>query len=232
MERASTAELASKPKAQVGGLGALPIFVGVWMTAMILVAFLLAPPVPRLQAHQILYFHVPCAWVASIAFLASGIYAGLYLSRRKAILDIKSAVAAELGLLFCILATLTGAVFSQINWGVAWNWDPRETTITALLMLYFAYFALRAALPQGEGRAAISAVYAIIACVVMPFLVFVIPRAFETLHPTVMRSGGIATPILLLMLASTVGFTALAAWIFRLRVAADDLAQRALEDIL
>ena len=44
-------------------------------------------------------------------------------------------MSAGLGLLFAILATVTGAVFARIMWGAYWNWDPRQTSIVILLLI-------------------------------------------------------------------------------------------------
>lgn len=222
------APTASKPRR----VGWLELGTGIWMSGTILAAFLWAPEVQNLKGTQILYFHVPCAWLASLAFLGSGIYAGLYLRQRDLMLDVKSVSAAELGLLFCALATVTGAVFAKANWGMAWNWDPRQTTIAALLMLYLAYFALRSALTGTERRAAVSSAYAIMACVVMPFLVYVLPRAFETLHPTVVRRGGMDPEIVIMLVVSMVGFTGLGAWMFRLRAAVGEAILRRMEELV
>ncbi|MGQ9698203.1 MAG: cytochrome c biogenesis protein CcsA [Armatimonadota bacterium] len=226
------AELEASAVIRQRKLGWLEVGTGVWMTGAIVAAFLWAPEVRNLRGTQILYFHVPCAWLASLAFLGSGVYAGLYLRRRDLILDVKSAAAAELGLLFCTLATVTGAVFAKANWGMAWNWDPRQTTIAALLMLYLAYFALRSALVGTERRAAVSSAYAVMACVVMPFLVYVLPRAFETLHPTVVRRGGMDPEIVIMLMVATVGFTGLGAWMFQLRVAVGAALLRRMEELV
>src|SRR5262249_21020265 len=85
---------------------------------------------------------------------------------------------------FCILATTTGAIFAQIVWGVFWNWDPRETSILVLLLIYAAYFALRSAIDDVDRKRRLAAVYNLFAAVTMPFLLFVAPRVAEsTLHP-------------------------------------------------
>jgi len=49
--------------------------------------------------------------------------------------DIKSASAAGLGFLFCFLATVT-APYGEIQLGTYWNWDPRQTSIFVLLLIY------------------------------------------------------------------------------------------------
>ena len=86
--------------------------------------------------------------------------------------------------MFCLLATISGAVFAQVVWGVFWNWDPRQTSILVLLLIYAAYFALRSAIDDHERRRRFAAVYNLFAAVTMPFLLFVAPRvAGSTLHP-------------------------------------------------
>ena len=67
--------------------------------------------------------------------------------------------------------------------GAFWNWDPRQTTILCLLLIYAAYLALRSVTADPERRARVSAVYALFSFLAVPFLVFVIPRFYFSLHP-------------------------------------------------
>src|SRR5436853_6461824 len=119
----------------------------VWMAGVVVAMFLVVPQYVGLgDAGRIIIMHVPTAWVTSVAFAVSAFYSALYLWRRRASADAFAVAAAEVGLVFCILATVTGAIFAQIVWGVFWNWDPRETSILVLLLIYAAYFALRSAI--------------------------------------------------------------------------------------
>jgi heme exporter protein C len=105
--------------------------------------------------------------------------------------DRKSAAATGLGLVFCVLATISGAIFAKVTWGAYWNWDPRQTTIFILLLIYGASWALRSAIEDVEQRAKVSAVYSLLAFITMPFLVFIIPRYYFSLHPSpVINSSG------------------------------------------
>jgi heme exporter protein C len=156
-----------------------------WMLAVVAAMFLWVPPHAGLgTTGRIIIMHVPTAWVTMVAFAVSGLYSGLYLWRRRPQYDDRALAATELGFLFSILATVTGSIFAKIAWGSFWNWEPRETTILVLLLIYGAYFALRSAIDDRERRQQLAAVYALFAFVTAPLLIFVIPRQFEnTLHP-------------------------------------------------
>lgn len=132
---------------------------------------------------RIIFFHVPMSWVAIIAYLISMVFAIRYIRSRDIHLDDISASAASVGTLFTILATVTGSVWAKFNWGSFWNWDPRESSIFILLLIYASYFLLRSAIEDPERRARLSAVYSVIAFLTAPFLMFVLPRLVPGLHP-------------------------------------------------
>lgn len=136
------------------------------------------------QSSRIVFYHVPMAVVSFFAFLAAGVRSGLYLYRRRPEDDQASQAAVEVGLLFCVLATVTGAVWARVQWGAYWNWDPRQTSIALAILFYGAYLTLRGALEDPEARARISAAYCVLGLVVAPFLYFILPRlAAFSLHP-------------------------------------------------
>ncbi len=154
------------------------------MAAMIVSSFVTPMPQQQIgEASRIFYYHIPQAWLCVIAFAVAMIFSILYLRTRKIAYDDKAVAAAGLGFVFCLLATVTGSMFAKVTWGSFWNWDPRETSIFVLLLIYGAYFALRGAIEVEERRASLSAVYAILAFVTVPFLIFVVPRVVPSLHP-------------------------------------------------
>lgn len=207
-----------------------------WMCAVIVAAFLLPAPQSQLgEVSRIFFFHVPVAWIAVLGFLTSFVFSILYLKRKDLKYDAEASTAARLGLLFVILATLSGSVFAKSTWGSFWNWDPRETSIFILLLIYGAYFALRSAVESEERRAALSGVYAIMAFITVPFLVFVVPRVYQSLHPTnsvmdVRFQLQMPPPILITFLASLVGFTFLFVWMFTLELRINRLADKPTEE--
>lgn len=164
---------------------ALKMALGVWIAGVLVSVFLVLPGYEGLgNAGRIMVLHVPTAWVSVLAFAVSAFYSGMYLWRRRPADDDRALAAAESGLLFTILATITGMIFSQVVWGIFWNWDPRQTSIFVLLLIYAALFALRSAVENDEQRRRLSSVYSLFAFVTVPFLVFVAPRLSDsTLHP-------------------------------------------------
>lgn len=212
----------------------LKVALGVWISAVVILGLSLPmvaqparwyelPIIPGLEEKaRIMFFHVPTAWLSVVAFLSSMVFGIKYLRKGQADDDIRSASAAGLGFLFCILATVTGAIWAKFSWGTYWNWDPRQTSIFILLLIYGAYFALRSAVEVEEKRAALSAVYSIIAAVTMPFFMFIMPRILASLHPepilNVQGQVHMNTTMLIIFLASLAGFTGLYLWMWNLHV--------------
>ena len=186
------------------------------------------PIIPALEDKaRIIFFHVPMSWTTLVAFFASMAYGIMYLKTKKLDYDLRSVSAAGLGMMFCILATVTGSIWAKFNWGSFWNWDPRETSIFVLLLIYGAYFALRSAIDVEEKRATLSAVYAIIAGVTAPFFIFVMPRIMTGLHPGAKGDEGGSTPVAqlhmppnmrIVFFASIIGFTILYFWMFNIKI--------------
>lgn len=199
------------------------IIIFVLISAVIVGGIILPIPViPALgDKARVLYFHVPMSWISVLAFFMSMWYSIRYLKTRNLDYDIKSYSSASLGFLFCILATATGSLWAKFNWGSFWNWDPRQTSIFILLMIYGAYFALRSAIDSDEQRAKLSSVYSILAAVTVPFFVFIMPRIVESLHPDpIINSQGkinMDTTMLVIFLTSLFSFTLLFIWMLDLK---------------
>jgi membrane-associated protease RseP (regulator of RpoE activity) len=160
----------------------------------------------------------------------SAVPAGRSVVTGDRVTDIRAAAACEIGFVFGVLATVTGSIWASFEWNSFWNWDPRETSILILLMIYGAYFALRSAVGSGDSRARLSAVYAILAFLTVPFLVFLVPRMVDSLHPApIVDSRGkmhMDRELLLVFLGSLACFTALFFWILDLRVTVTRIRER------
>jgi heme exporter protein C len=196
------------------------------------------PNIPELgDTVRIIFFHVPVAWVSVLGFLTSLYYAFKYLRTKNYDNDLQSVSAAGLGMLFCVLAMLTGSLWAKFTWGSFWNWDPRETSIFILLLIYGAYFALRSALGSDEVRARLSAVYAILAGLTAPFFIFIMPRIVGGLHPGAKGDTSGSTPVAQLHMppnmqfvsfAGLIGFSLLFIWLLNVRIRAARVEQQLL----
>lgn len=183
------------------------------------------PLIPGLEEKaKIIFFHVPTAWLTVIAFLMSTIYSIKYLRKKNLDDDAKSYSAAQIGMIFCILATVTGAVWAKFNWGEYWSWDPRQTSIFALLLIYGAWFALRSSIENPDKKATLASVYSIIAFFTVPFFIFIMPRIMTGLHPGSANDSN-AGPVVdfkmnanmqLIFFLSLIGFTILFFWLWKL----------------
>ena len=211
----------------------LPWLLWIWISLVIVGAFLYAPLAEGFigQSSRILFFHVPTAWVSFLAFLAAAVWSLRYLfGGRNPRHDRAAAVAIELGLLFGILATVTGSLWAKVMWGAYWNWDPRQTSIVISLLFYAAYLALRSAIEDRETRGRLSAAYAILGVVVTPFLFWVVPRITFSLHPdSIVNTRGtidMESRMQHVLYASTVGFIALFFWMHHLQCRLQALLDR------
>jgi len=194
-----------------------------WMLLVTAAAFLYAPLAQKLfEMTRVIYWHLPVAWLTVIAFALSAWYSLMYLRDRDLVNDARAAVLAELGLVSCVLATVTGAIFAKGMWGSYWNWDPRETSIFLLLLIYAAYITLRTAIEDDERRASLSATYSVVAVVTVPFLIFVVPRIYFSLHPDplINQQGKrfMENKMFEVVLASFAGFLALFWWMYRIHL--------------
>lgn len=196
-------------------------FIGLWIAVVIWAAFNWIPPAMGLgETSRIAWFHIPVAWICVLAFGVAMVTAIGYLRTRDLKWDDRSAAAAEIGLVYAVLATVSGSMWAHKAWGIWWNWDPRESSIIILLLIYAAYFALRAALDEEVRRATLSSVYSIVAFITVPYLVFVVPRVMQSLHPdpvvNTAGGGGMDGDMVMVLVAALIGQTMLFAWIHTL----------------
>ena len=102
---------------------------------------LIFSPEDYLQSHsvRIMYVHVPAAWItlgifSTITFLS---VVG-YIFRLKNFFLISKSLAPS-GLIFNIIALVTGSIWGKPTWGTWWAWDARITSMLILLLFYIMY---------------------------------------------------------------------------------------------
>ena len=224
-----TSSYGSSARVQIKGLW-WKYLVGIWMSIAIMLAFLKIGPAEGFtmggHGSKVLFFHVPCAWLATIAYIAAAVYAIIFLRKlqvgweagREA--DAKCCVSMEMGFLFSILTTITGSIFAHNEWGSYWNWDPRETTIVILLLIFAAYLVLRGGIVDPVTRGKLSSAYVLISVVPGLFLIWVVPRILETLHPNgAVIGGGLSANFRLVLYPFAMpAYIGTFIWLFQLKV--------------
>ena len=166
----------------------------VWMTLVVLGGFSfggLFLNIPRINilehTARNLYFHVPMWFTMMAITLVSAYHSFRYLQSGHAIRDTRARAAALMAIVFGILGLVTGSVWAHYTWyegtNIWWNFDPKQSMAAVQVLIYGAYFVLRSALDDPEKRARIAAVYNLFAFVTVPFLLYVLPRQMESLHP-------------------------------------------------
>ena len=214
--------------------------VGLAMTASIVLAFTYSPEATRMNfttralepwpEFRIFFFHVPSAWIGALAFCVAMVAGIRTLTTRNRSFDDVAMASSELGFLFCGLALLSGMIWARHEWGAFWNWDPRQNSVLILLLIYAGYFALRSAVPDQAKRARLAGVYSIVAFATVPFLIFVVPRIMESLHPSPIIKSGEGTGVMdarmrqvfFLFLAS---FSGLYVWMLSLRIKVERMSR-------
>lgn len=165
------------------------------------------------EGYRAVFFHMPLALAGSLSFLIAAVHGARYLLTRRRTADAAAHAAAETGLVLTLLATITGMIFAKSQWGMAWNWDPRQTSIFFVLLIYTAYLMLRQALPEDPAvRGRLSAAYLILAAAPMLWLVMIYPRTVPaSLHPERAPFEAVHWRVVLLNFAGLLGVYALLA---------------------
>jgi heme exporter protein C len=142
-------------------------------------------------SQRIFYFHVPIALTAYAAFGWGAWKALRLLWTGDQRYDLESYTAVHMGTIFGTLTLVTGSIWARTSWGVWWSWGERQLVLFLILFLFYAaYFMLRFSLPDGPGRARISAVYALFGVVLIPISFLAIRLAENLIHPVVFTRDG------------------------------------------
>ena len=106
----------------------------------------------------------------------------VHLFRKGERSDAVAYASAEVGIVFCTIAIVTGAIWAKPVWGVWWTWDPKLTLTLVLWFIYAAYLMLRAFGPKGSQGARYGAVLALIGAIDAP-IIYYAAELWRSTHP-------------------------------------------------
>ena len=191
-----------------------------WLYAFALIALAVgltlgfrAPPDYQQGATvQIMFIHVPFAWLSMMIWTVMSVSALGTLVWRHPLADVAVKAAAPIGAVFTALALITGSIWGRPMWGTWWVWDARLTSVFILFLMYLGLIALTRALDEPGRSAKAAAILVLVGFVNIPIIKFSVDW-WNTLHQSasVIRVDGPAMPpvFLIPLLVSAIGFTLL-----------------------
>lgn len=211
----------------------LKISGGILVLYSVIAGFLVpVPDVNRLsESIRNVYFHVPM-WFCMIALLSYSFVKALqYLSSSSLEHEISSSQSAMASIPFALIGLVTGSVWAKFTWGTYWTDDPKLNGVAATLLIYLAYFLLRASITDEQKKARISAVYNIFAYVLMIVFILILPRFRDSLHP---GNGGnpavgqydMNNTMRLVFYPAVIGWIIIGAWITNSRIRMEKIKRK------
>lgn len=194
----------------------------------IYLAFIYTPPHETMgDVQRIFYFHVASAWISYLAFGITFVAGLLYLKSKNLKWDTIAYSSAEVGVIFCSMAIITGSLWGRAAWGVFWRWEDIKLFITLVLLLVFiAYLALRANAKSRVSKANLSAVFGIIGFICVP-LSFAANRIWQQYHPTVIATseGSLQASMAFALVVSVFAFTFLYLYLLLAKVSLERMKE-------
>ena len=129
------------------------------------------------SGHPVFYM-ISEAFMAFTLFTIAFISSILYIWKRKTIYDTITLASAKTGILASALTLLIGILWSKVEWGYFWQWEPRQTMTLLMFLFYTSLIIFRSTVEQ-EDKAKLTAVFGIAAFPTVPMTNFIV----GALHP-------------------------------------------------
>ncbi len=179
-----------------------------------------------------LCFHVPM-WFTMIVLMAISLIQSIRVLGSNSLLQDQAAeLAAKVGLVFCFLGLITGALWARATWGAFWTNDVKLNGAAVTGLIYLAYLVLRGSVQDAHKRARLAAIYNIFAFVLLVLFLFVVPRlnAVDSLHPGNGGNSGFSdldldSRLRMVFYPAVLGWILLGIWMYDLRVRAARIAE-------
>lgn len=131
-----------------------------------------------------LYYHVPMWMAMFILGISAAVLSASYLFGHNPDRDLQANALSKIAMLYGVLGVITGAIWAKNTWGEYWSNDPKQVYTAIGLLIYGAYFVLRASFEDPEKKARISSVYNIFAFATLLPLMYIMPKlSADSNHP-------------------------------------------------
>ena len=171
------------------------------------------------ESVRIMYVHVPSAWtsVGIFSFIAI-LSIGNLVFKNKYFLIIAKSLAPS-GLVFNIIALVTGAIWGRPTWGTWWAWDARITSMLVLCIFYILFILSWKIFEKNENLKKATAIISILGLINLPIIKFSV-NWWSTLHQpaSITLSGSsIHSSMLLPLFIMTAAFVLFSTLIFLMK---------------
>ncbi len=130
---------------------------------------------------RIMYVHVPSAWIALGTFSIIAILSVITLVFNNKFFPLIVKSLAPSGLVFNVIALVTGSIWGKPTWGTWWAWDARITSMLILALFYLMYILAWRIFEDREQVNKITSWIAIIGLINVPIIKFSVDW-WSTLH--------------------------------------------------
>ena len=184
---------------------------------------LILSPEDYKQSHsvRIMYVHVPAAWISlgifsAITFLS---IVGYIFKIRNFFLIAKS--LAPSGLVFNIIALVTGSIWGKPTWGTWWAWDARITSMLILALFYIMYLVAWRIFEDNDKAFKVTSIITILGIINVPIIKYSVDW-WNTLHQPasiniLSKSSSIHISMLFPLLTMTAAFALFSLLIFLMK---------------
>ena len=148
-----------------------------------LIEALILSPEDYLQSHsvRIMYVHVPSAWISLGIFSSITLLSLIgYIFKIKNFFLISKSLAPS-GLVFNIVALVTGSIWGKPTWGTWWVWDARVTSMLILCLFYIMYLISWRIYQNNEKVYRVTAIITILGIINVPIIKYSVDW-WNTLH--------------------------------------------------
>ena len=183
---------------------------------------LILSPEDYKQSHsvRIMYVHVPAAWISlgifsAITFLS---IVGYIFKLRNFFLIAKS--LAPSGLVFNIIALVTGSIWGKPTWGTWWAWDARITSMLILALFYIMYIVAWRVFEDNDKVFKVTSIITILGIINVPIIKYSVDW-WNTLHQpasiNILSKSSIHISMLFPLLTMTAAFALFSLLIFLMK---------------
>jgi heme exporter protein C len=165
---------------------------------------------------QMLFLHVPAAWLITLIWGVMSIAAVVTLVWRYPLADAAAKTAAPLGAAFTFMCLVTGSLWERPMLGTYWVWDARQTSVLVLLLMYLGLIAVYWIEEHLARVARLAAILILAGATMLPVIRYSVVW-WNTLHQSAATGNigapafhsAILTPLLLMTLAFVLLFVTL-----------------------